>query len=74
MAVGRSEDPLSAPAHDKNAIKKILCKLATHNTSSTGIYQMKHQMQLLFLIPSQTGFEFQTLRKRFPYDPPLLSL
>lgn len=35
---------------------------------------MKHQMQLLFLIPSQTGFEFQTLRKRFPYDPPLLSL
>lgn len=28
-------------------------------------------MQLFFLIPSQTGFEFQTLRKRFPYDPPL---
>lgn len=42
LPVQRSEEPRSAPAHNENAVKKVLCKLATHNTSSTDIYQMKH--------------------------------
>lgn len=71
--VRRLREPRSAPAQKENTVKKITYVNLPH----TPVHQQAfikwntYQMQLFFLIPSQIGFEFQTLRKRFPYDPPL---
>lgn len=69
----RSKEPHSAPAQKEKTVKKTYCVNLPHtpDLQQAFIKWNTHQMQLFCLIPSQTAFEFQTLRKRFPYDPPL---